>query len=49
MKTILVILVTLVLLGVIAIAQPIRDLSKLSQPCHTNLHGVNPVGIVGLK
>jgi len=47
MKTILVILV---LLGLIAIAQPIRDLSKqLSQPCHINLHGVNSVGIVGLR
>lgn len=46
MKTILVILTLLALLAY----SPLKELSnQLSQPCHTNLHGVNPVGIVGLK
>ena len=49
MKAMLIMLVLTGLFGFFAYSQ-MQDICKhIAQPCHTNLHGVNPVGIVGLK
>jgi hypothetical protein len=49
MKTLLVILFLIAILGFM-VKPSVQSISKqLSQPQHTNLHGVNPVGIAGLK